>query len=106
MREQDLNLLAVLARLLVGLRLSDVASNIPRRFMETARDLPPRCVRTAPGLQRAVAASRLAGVIDDGVGFSNVRSRAFEGAPLTTQRLALRAAIFVGLFVPLKVTAR
>src|SRR5215470_13602703 len=106
MREQYLDLLAVLARLLIGVRLRNIASDLSRRFMDAARDFPPRCVRTATGLHRAVAASGLTGVVDDRVGFGDVRSRAFEGPPFTAQALSLRAAVFVGPFVPLKLATR
>src|SRR5262252_8628681 len=105
MREQYLDLLAVLARLLVGLGLRNIASDLSRRFMNAARDLASRCIRTAARLHRAVATSGLTGVIDDSVGFGDVGARAFEGPPLTAQRLSLRTAIFVRLFVPLKVAA-
>ena len=83
MREQYLYLLAVLARLPVGPGLRNIASDLSRRFMNAARDLPPRCVWTAARLHRAVATSGLPGVIDDSVGLGDVRSGAFEGSPFT-----------------------
>jgi hypothetical protein len=49
-------------------------------------------------LHWAPAASGLAGVIDDGIGFV-MRSWAFEDPPSTAQRLSLWAAVFVGLFI-------
>src|SRR5437899_9464396 len=103
MSEEQLDLLAILALLLVRCGLGDVASDIPCRFMDAASDLPNRCVRTAASLHWACCAIGLAGSIDDGVGLGDVSTQILEWAPLTAQHMALRTAVFVGLFVPLEV---
>src|SRR6516162_2766965 len=68
--------------------------------MNAPRDLSSRRVRTATGLHRALTASGLAGVIDNGVGLGDVGSRPLEGSPFAPQRLSLRTAVLVGLLVP------
>src|SRR5664279_1088144 len=73
--------------------------------MDAASNLANRCVRTAAGLYRASRAVRLTGPIDDGVGLGDVCPRILEWAPLFAQSAALRAAVFVGLLVPLELTA-
>src|SRR5580765_3403029 len=105
MREQHLDFLAVFARLLVRLGLGNLASDIPRRFMDAARNLAHRRVRTAARLQRATRTIGLAGSINDGPGLGDVGAQGLERAPLLTQGLSLRAAVFVGLLVPLEVAA-
>src|SRR6516164_11086647 len=74
--------------------------------MNAPRDLSSRRVRTATGLHRALTASGLAGVIDNGVGLGDVGSRPLEGSPFAPQRLSLRTAVLVGLLVPLELAAR
>jgi hypothetical protein len=53
MREQHLDFLSVLARLLVSIGLCNVARDIPRRFMNAASDLSSRSVRAATRLHGA-----------------------------------------------------
>jgi hypothetical protein len=104
--EEPLDLLTVLARLPVSTGLGNFASDIACRFVDATSDLPSRCIRTAASLHRAVGAIGLAGSIDDGVSLGDVGTQVLEGAPLAAQHMALRAAVFVGLGVPLEVTAR
>ena len=104
--EEHLDLLSLLARLLVTIGLGNLASDIPRRFMDAARDLAHRCVRTAARLQRATRTIGLAGSIDDGAGLGDVRTQVLERAPLLPQYLSLRAVVSVGRFVPREVAAR
>src|ERR1700693_990639 len=73
--------------------------------MDAASDLARRGVRTAVSLHRASRAIGLAGSIDDGVGLGDVGTQVLEWAPLAAQHLALRATVFIGLLVPLEVTA-
>ena len=101
-REQHLNFLAIFARLPVKTGLGDVASYIARRFIDAAGDLAVRRVRTAARLHRARRAIGSARCVIDRIGFGNVCTRALEGSPFATQRMALRAAVFVLLFVPLE----
>ena len=105
MSKEHFDLFAILAGLLVRIRLGNVASDIPCRFVDATSDLPSRCIRAAARLHRAVRAIGLAGSIDDGVGLGDVGTQVLEWAPLTAQHMALRAAVFVGLGVPLEVSA-
>ena len=103
--KEHLDLLTILARLLVRVGLGNVASDIACRFMDAARDLPSRCVRTTARLHRAGRAVSLSGVIENGAVFGDMGTLDPESAPLPAQHLALRAAIFVGLLVPLEIAA-
>ena len=100
--EQHLNFLSIFARLPVKTGLGDAASHIARRFIDAAGDLAVRRVRTAVRLRRAHRAIGSARCVNDRIGFGNVCTRALEGSPFATQRMALRAAVFVALFVPLE----
>ena len=101
--EEHLDLLAILARLFVSTRLGNVARHVPCRFMDAASDFPSRCVRTTARLHWAGRTIGLARSIDDGVSLRDMVTRVPECTPLAAQRMALRAAVFVGLFVPSKV---
>jgi hypothetical protein len=72
--EEQLDLLAILARLLVGIGLGNVASDIARGFMDAPSDLPSRFIWTTANLHRASRTIGLPGAIDDGVGLGDVRT--------------------------------
>ncbi len=100
--EQHLNFLSIFARLPVKTGSGDTARHIARRFIDAAGDLAVRRVRTAARLHRAHRAIGSARCVNDRIGFGNVCTRVLEGSPFAAQRMALRAAVFVLLFVPLE----
>ena len=101
MREQHLDLLAVFARLLVRLGLGNLASDIPRRFMDAASDLAHRCVRTAARLQRAICTIGLAGSINDRASLGDVGPQVLERAPLLLGPRPLWSLALFSMTVPL-----
>ncbi len=68
-------------------------------------DLAGRLRRTTPGFQRTAPTVRLAGTIDDGIGFGDATALVLELAPVAQQRLASRAQVTVGLGLPGEVSS-
>jgi hypothetical protein len=88
-RKQHLHCLSIFARLLVKASLGDGTSHIACGFMDAASGFANRRVWAAANLHRAIGAIELAGSVNDAVGFSDVRTRVFERAPVAAQRTAL-----------------
>ena len=104
-RKQHLDFLSIFARLLVKTGFRDGASHIACGLIDAALDPSYRRVGTAASLYRAGRTIGLAGRIVNRVVFGDVGTWILEWAPVTAQRMALRAAVFVAFFVPLKITA-
>ena len=68
-------------------------------------DFAGRLRRTAPGFQRTAPTIRLAGTIDDGIGFGDATAFLLELAPVTQKRLASRTQVTIGLGLPGEVRA-
>jgi len=104
--EQHLDFLAIPTGLPVSAALGHLTRRIPGLLMDAASDLAKRCVWTASLLHWTAGTVALTASIDDCGRLGDVRARALEGPPCSTQPLTSRTAILILPLVPSEITAR